>query len=48
VQNKMHDMNIRRDNELNVGWFPLIVVTLAAFIVSIDISFLNVSCYHAH
>lgn len=29
--------------QLNVGWFPLIVVTLAAFIISIDLSFLNVS-----
>ena len=31
------------NNELNVGWFPLIIVTLAAFIISIDLSFLNVS-----
>jgi MFS family permease len=30
-------------SELNVGWFPLIVVTLAAFIISIDLSFLNVA-----
>ncbi|ADZ09725.1 major facilitator superfamily MFS_1 [Methanobacterium lacus] len=29
--------------QLNVGWFPLIIVTLAAFIISIDISFLNVA-----
>jgi MFS family permease len=39
----MDDTNIRRDNELNVGWFPLIIVTLAAFIISIDLSFLNVA-----
>ena len=31
------------DKQLNVGWFPLIIVTLAAFIISIDLSFLNVS-----
>jgi len=31
------------DKHLNVGWFPLIIVTLAAFIISIDLSFLNVS-----
>lgn len=28
---------------LNAGWFPLIIVTLAAFIISIDLSFLNVA-----
>ncbi|MGO9387339.1 MAG: MFS transporter [Methanobacterium sp.] len=31
------------DSTLNVGWFPLIVVTLAGFIITIDISFLNVA-----
>jgi MFS family permease len=31
------------NKQLNVGWFPLIIVTLAAFIISIDLSFLNVS-----
>ena len=31
------------DKDSDVGWFPLIIVTLAAFIISIDISFLNVS-----
>jgi MFS family permease len=31
------------DGDSNVGWFPLIIVTLAAFIIGIDISFLNVS-----
>jgi len=31
------------NNQLNVGWFPLVIVTLAAFIISIDLSFLNVS-----
>lgn len=31
------------DGDVNVGWFPLIIVTLAAFIIGIDISFLNVA-----
>ena len=36
--------NIINDNgDLNIGWFPLIIVTLAAFIIGIDISFLNVA-----
>ncbi len=39
----MNDINESDDPILNVGWFPLIVVTLAAFIVTIDISFLNVA-----
>ena len=39
----MNDTNASDDSILNVGWFPLIIVTLAAFIISIDISFLNVS-----
>ena len=39
----MNDTNASDDSILNVGWFPLIIVTLAAFIISMDISFLNVS-----
>ncbi len=39
----MNDGNVNSDSQLNVGWFPLIIVTLAAFIISIDISFLNVA-----
>ncbi|MGP8189216.1 MAG: MFS transporter [Methanobacterium sp.] len=39
----MSDINASDDTGLNVGWFPLIVVTLAAFIISIDLSFLNVA-----
>jgi MFS family permease len=39
----MNDINASDDSTLNVGWFPLIVVTLAAFIITIDISFLNVA-----
>jgi MFS family permease len=35
----MSDINVNGD----VGWFPLIIVTLAAFIIGIDISFLNVA-----
>lgn len=31
------------DGDLNVGWITLIIVTLAVFIISIDLSFLNVS-----
>lgn len=38
----MNDMNIK-DDEINVGWLTLIIVTLAIFIISIDISFLNVA-----
>jgi len=34
---------INDDGDLNIGWFPLIIVTLAAFIIGIDISFLNVA-----
>jgi MFS family permease len=34
---------INVDGDLNIGWFPLIIVTLAAFIIGIDISFLNVA-----
>ena len=39
----MTDTNDTIEGDLNVGWFPLIIVTLAAFIIGIDISFLNVS-----
>ena len=39
----MSDINASDDSTLNVGWFPLIVVTLAGFIITIDISFLNVA-----
>jgi MFS family permease len=39
----MNDINASDDSTLNVGWFPLIVVTLEAFIITIDISFLNVA-----
>jgi MFS family permease len=35
----MSDINVNGD----VGWVPLIIVTLAAFIIGIDISFLNVA-----
>ncbi len=35
--------DVGRNKNLKVSWFPLIIVTLAAFIVSIDISFLNVA-----
>ncbi len=34
---------ITTDGDSNIGWFPLIIVTLAAFIIGIDISFLNVA-----
>ena len=34
---------INGDKELNVGWLTLIIINLAAFIISIDVSFLNVS-----
>ncbi len=39
----MNNVNASDDSKLNVGWFPLIIVTLAAFIISIDLSFLNVA-----
>jgi len=39
----LSDIEVVVNRELNVGWFPLIIVTLAAFIISIDLSFLNVS-----
>ncbi len=39
----MSGTNVTVDGDLNVGWFPLIIVTLAAFIIGIDISFLNVA-----
>jgi len=38
----MSDIKVT-DDDFNVGWFPLIIVTLAAFIIGIDISFLNVA-----
>ena len=39
----MSDTKVIVNRDLNVGWFPLIIVTLAAFIISIDLSFLNVA-----
>ena len=39
----MSDTKVTIDGDSNVGWFPLIIVTLAAFIIGIDISFLNVA-----
>ena len=40
---KMNDTDIVNDDELNVGWFTLIIVTLALFTISIDLTFLNVA-----
>jgi MFS family permease len=36
-------MNEKVDNESNAGWWTLILVSLGVFILSIDISFLNVA-----
>jgi EmrB/QacA subfamily drug resistance transporter len=36
-------MNEKVDNESNTGWWTLILVSLGVFILSIDISFLNVA-----
>jgi MFS family permease len=39
----LSDTDVVVNKKPHVGWFPLIIVTLAAFIISIDLSFLNVS-----
>ena len=39
----MNGIDVSVDSTLNIGWFPLIIVTLAAFIITVDISFLNVA-----
>ena len=36
-------MNEKTDNVSNVGWLTLIIVSLGVFILSIDVSFLNVA-----
>ncbi len=36
-------MDINENDDLNVGWLTLIIVTLAIFTISIDLSFLNVA-----
>lgn len=39
----MSDVNVNGNNEPNASWFALIAILLAIFIISIDMSFLNVS-----
>ncbi len=39
----MNDINVNKDNESNESWLTLIIINLAIFIISIDMSFLNVS-----
>lgn len=39
----MSEVNVKEKNEPNASWFALITILMAIFIISIDMSFLNVS-----